>query len=369
MWYAQGLSLGVFGCFEMSAAGQITPGSKKKSHRLARLKRDSASKSASSFSTILAQRLKLRLAEKNMSYRECAKQSELSLSTIAKLTSGERGSKPSLSTISAIANVLETTPEWLIGQEGTSLITLISALHQEAIHAIRTVVIDRHLSLDGTSKDNTRIYEFLSTRFRNAFATSLGLEPIRFHCSIKLINQKNNNVTDRKVRTLARSEVCTADPAVLRANLRKEIEQTVGMNSASAALMGCSDRRRNWAYSYNCFCCNNLENYADEYQNARDNYLDYYRAVMVFPLRWSKRGESQITVRGFLAFDSNLTDVFAKTPCTFDYEHSSAAYYKELCKSVPFHVGGIIADVLATIIVLHEDAGWWPTSNKKDAHE
>jgi transcriptional regulator with XRE-family HTH domain len=307
--------------------------------------------------TILAQRLRQRLAQKNKSYRACAKESGLSLSTIAKLASGKKALKPSLSTISAIAAVLETTPEWLTGRGSTTLIALITALHNEAIHAIRSVVLNRLLSLSEDFKKSAAIYEFLATKFRNAFAVGLGLEPDRFHCSIKLVDLKNGNVAERRVRTLARSEACTADPAVLRASLREETHQTVGMNSASAALLGCSDLHRNWGANYNCFCCNDLTKYANEYDNARSNYQDYYKAVMVFPLRWSERGKSQITVRGFLAFDSELTNVFPNTPCTFEYEHSAEAYYKDLCESVPFHVGGIIADVLATVIALHDERG------------
>ena len=335
---------------------RIANGSKNKSGQSELMQRNSTSQVITDTATILAQRLKQILAQKKMSYRKCAKETGLSLSTIAKLASGERGLKPSFSTVSAIADVLETTPEWLTGRESTTLIALMKALHHEAVHAIRTVAINRQLSLHDKFEQNAGVYEFLATRCRNAFASVLGLETDRFHCSIKLVDQKKKNVAERSVWTLARSEACTADPTVLSANLRKEVLQTVGINSASAALTGCSDRKANWHGKYNCFCCNDLTKYS-EYDNARDNYKDYYRSVMVFPLRWSKRGESQITVRGFLSFDSKLTNVFPNTPCIFEYKHSAEAYYKDLCESIPFHVGGIIADVLATLFALEKEDG------------
>ncbi|MHA2064206.1 MAG: helix-turn-helix domain-containing protein [Candidatus Thorarchaeota archaeon] len=307
---------------------------------------------------ILAQRLKQRLREKNKTFRQCAKETGLSLSTIAKLASGERGLKPRQSTIYAIADALETTPGWLTGQERVSVRTVVAALHHGAIHAIRSAAVSKNLSLGtnfGQLADNfgrfADAYEFLATKCRQGFAAAIGLEANRLQCSIKLCKTAGDKRASSEVWTLARSEVYTSDPSILYSNLRKKITQTWGNNSASAALIGCSDRNTNWVGQYNCFCCNDLTKHP-EYVNARLDWSKFYKSAMVFPLRWSIKGENELRIRGFLAFDSMLTNIYKDAPCIFEYKDSPNDYYIELCESVAYHVGGIIADCLATTIAL-----------------
>lgn len=306
---------------------------------------------------IQSARLKERLRVLNLSHKQVASLSGLSVSSISKMVSGERGSRPSQYTISALARALGTTPGWLTGGEEITLLTVIRSLHNEAIHAIRSVFIDRQQLLVHNFKKSGEVYEFLATKCRDSFAAVIGLDPDRLHCSIKLRETiKDVRIANQKVWTLARSTSFTSDPVILQRNLRKEIkEQTVGTNSASAALVGCSDGKTNWLGKYNCFCCDDLEKYP-KYVNIRPGWPKFYKSTVVFPLRWSKRGEGELEVSGFLSFDSNLKNIFSEIPCTFEYQHSPGEYYKKLYESATVHVGGIIADILALIIALLDES-------------
>ncbi len=75
---------------------------------------------------------------------------------------------------------------------------------------------------------------------------------------------------------------------------------------------------------------------------------------MVFPLRWIRGGKKEIEIKGFLSFDSKLADIFIDMPCIFNYKGGFHRYYKKLTCSPVYHVGGIIADVLATTIALQD---------------
>ena len=228
----------------------------------------------------------------------------------------------------------------------------LAPLHYLGIHAVRKFTVNGHLLGEDKLDEDFDALEALANKCRNAFASVIGRRPENLHCNIKLREgQVGCPSTEWKAWTLARSEQSTACSP--RAEFGAEAGQQVGGNSAFAALVGCSDGHTEWGpQPYGCFSCGDLPKYAEYVNNGRENWADFYRAAIVFPLRWLRGG--RIEIKGFLSFDSKLTDIFIGMPCIFGYKDNFQGYYKKLTDSPVYHVGGIIADVLTMTIVLQD---------------
>ncbi len=239
-------------------------------------------------------------------------------------------------------------------QTHSIIVEILGALHWSGIHGIRKFIVDGHLLDEQSLDENFEALEALATRCRDAFAANLGVEKNRLHCSIKLCEGSEGSLkAEWNIWTLARSELSPKDPP--RGPLGPEAGQLAGKNTAYAALTGCSDGKTEWAgvRTFSCFCCGDLRKHG-EYVNARSNWWDYYKSGIVFPLRWLNKTETSMKVKGFLSFDSKLRNIFGATPCIFDYKDDYGRYYDKLSKSHVYHVGGIMADVLATTIALQD---------------
>lgn len=230
---------------------------------------------------------------------------------------------------------------------------VLTTLHYQAIHAIRRFTVDGHLLSESGLEEETESFERLANDCRDAFGISIGQNPKKIHCSIKLYKgTRDIPQGEWTVWTLARSEFLTSEPFTLRNQFGPEAGQKAKENSAYAALTGCSDGKTEWGMQpYSCFCCNDLKKH-DKYVNTRKNWPDFYKAGMVFPLRWLKSRKSKIELKGFLSFDTDIHNFFGDVPCIFECQFLD--YYRKLIDSIAFHAGGIIADVLATTIALQD---------------
>jgi hypothetical protein len=239
-----------------------------------------------------------------------------------------------------------------LGQTTSGILT---GLHYHAIHAIRKFMVDGHLLSESALEQEPASFESLANDCRNALAIAIGRDPKKIHCSIKLCEgTKNIPQADWLIWTLTRSELLTTEPFTLRNQFGPGSAQMTKDNSAYAALTGCSDSKTEWGGRkvYSCFSCNDLTNHNDKYVNSRTNWPDFYKAALVFPLRWNKSRKSTIEVKGFLSFDSLIPEYFPGIPCIYECEYID--YFRELINSVAYHTGGIMADVLATAIALQD---------------
>ena len=247
-------------------------------------------------------------------------------------------------------------PKLPVSQQANTVdVRVLAALHYSAIHGIRRFAVKGHLLRPDRLVEDAEAFQSLANECRNAMASAIQQEWNSLHCTIKLCKGTPAlPKADWVIWTLARSEASTSYPATLRGEFGPDAGQKAKENSAYAALIGCSDGKTEWGTRvYPCFCCNDLTKY-DEYVNTRENWRDYYRAGIVFPLRWIKEPEPEINIKGFLTFDSILTDVFTRAPCIFEFKNDLKGYRKQLICCPTYHVGGIIADVLATAIALED---------------
>lgn len=225
----------------------------------------------------------------------------------------------------------------------------VSKLHLGPIHDIRKFSISKKNLRDG--RVTYEYLEGLANHCRDAMADVIEVWPSALHCTIKLCDA---HLTPRKedawVHTIARSTPCDRPAEFGRAKAH-----LVGRNSAFAALVGCSDRRTQWApHVYTCFTCNDLTKHAN-YDCSRENWGNYWRSTSVFPLRYRTPDDSHQVI-GFLTFDSHKTDAFRGMPNIYEYHNSAdtekmarSEYDRLLAYRSAFHVGGILADSLATV--------------------
>lgn len=107
---------------------------------------------------------------------------------------------------------------------------------------------------------------------------------------------------------------------------------------------GTNDGRVKWP-GLNCFCCNDLTQHAQEYDNGRRDWCDFYQSKLIFPIRYpAKRGAYEII--GFLEFDSKRNS-FRGMPNAYDYVKKANEYRTILEKNAIFHVGAMMADTLS----------------------
>ncbi len=236
-------------------------------------------------------------------------------------------------------------------------IQVLTSLHYSAVHEIREFAVKGYLT--DRFKDDELAFQLLADKCRDSVAAAIQLDPEMLQCSIKVCEGTEEIAKpDWDVWTFARSEQLIPDIGLLRGESGPGSSQKIRDNSAYAALTGCFDGKIDWGpKAYGCFCCCDWKRHEECYVDSRSEWLELYRAIMVFPLRWIEEHEKGIAIKGFLSFYSLLPDVFTGVPCIFECKNNREAYFRKLTYSVAYHVGGIIADILATVIALEEANG------------
>ena len=194
-------------------------------------------------------------------------------------------------------------------------------------------------------------------------------EPRSIYCTIKYCSlQERDPKEELKVWTFARSTIEAARPQ----HIGPDYPRKASENSGFAALIGCNDRKNKWMYIHRCFACNNLT--IEPYDDTKADWETWYISGLVFPLRYRKRykGKEGIHdsdyIMGFLTFDSLKPDIFLGIPSIFDYKDEPGEYEQELAKSGIYHTGGIIADTIATAIMLERRLQKKTKTKVKEVH-
>jgi len=230
------------------------------------------------------------------------------------------------------------------------ILGFVTKLHLESAHQIRTFSIHKYFlgAIDNSLKPYEP-FENLANALRNTLLEMIELPSQRLHCTIKICNSIEDLPKSQwKVYTIARSL-----PYRGREEFGPSVYHLIGSNSSFAPLVGCNDRKNTWLpLVYSCFACNNLTKHSERYDNSRDNWSNFYRSTIVFPLRY--RENHEIKIIGFLTFDSNQIGAFGNIPDIFDYKDNPSAYEEKLSYSSVYHIGGIFADTLATTFHLQE---------------
>jgi hypothetical protein len=171
----------------------------------------------------------------------------------------------------------------------------------------------------------------------------LEIEDNQLHVCMKVLVRGETEEND-SVRTLARSE-----PLDGRA-IKEGVIHRVGNNSVWSALLGKSDGVHHWR-PFNCFSCDDLLKRPEEFRCSREQWQQYYRSVLVFPLECLDREDTgQFDVFGFLAFDAGRPGAFARLPDIFEHKTNWGVYHDKLIKRTTFHFGAAAASILSTAL-------------------
>lgn len=228
---------------------------------------------------------------------------------------------------------------------------IIGRLHLLSIHQIRNFSLGRYLSGGLYELASFAPLEELANAHRNVFSDFLEVAPEGLHCTIKVCCGGGPDKADIKVCTIARSIPCHRPP-----EYGPDVYHLVGQNSSFAPLVGCNDRKNIWIpQAFSCFACNNLIKHSGQYDCSREDWMNYYKSTIVFPLRYRIGAKSK--VMGFLTIDSDRVNVFGAIPDIFDHKDNSSVYAEKLSFAGAFHIGGILADTLATTFYLEESLG------------
>ena len=222
-------------------------------------------------------------------------------------------------------------------------------IHLSAIHAIREFAVKGGFGVVVNYDYPLKPYKELANACRSALAATLKFPPGMFHCTISYCggSSQGKPTGQRKVWNFAHSENdCDRKPL-----LGPDDATVVGNNSSYAALLGCKDRLNEWKHRFRCFACDNLPE--DLYDDADKNWKTWYRARLVFPLRYQtydKKGFPIDKITGFLSYDTLNTEIFG-VPSIFDHMDDPVGYANEHKVLAVCNAGGIIADCLAITIL------------------
>lgn len=233
-------------------------------------------------------------------------------------------------------------------------------LHLEAIHRVRRLKAGLAATDESWDSRIRELPEFC-TAARSVMGRALGLGEEALHCCIKAFPEsaapesaaRQSNLGDLEVATLGRSlpsdgrpnEQWPADPHLVK------------KNTVFASLLGAAVEPEGGGGLYqwkrfNAFSCNDLMRWNDEgwFHCSRHDWKQFYRSALVYPIRvvyYSNLTLNKPTVVGFLAFDCPRTDGFAGLPDIFQYMNDPTKYERKLRDCPVFHLGAILADVLA----------------------
>lgn len=227
----------------------------------------------------------------------------------------------------------------------------LEQFHQKSIHDVRDLIIKQML---GSSKDYIMSkFKSIADSYRDTMACVLEASPDELHCTVKIFVEDHNEteISKYKVFTLVRS----SDPNNYWSGRPLEYGSShshlAGENSSFAALLGIPDRKNTWpSNAYTCFIANNLEK-CSNYDSSGLDWAKHHKSTVVFPIRYFDSDEHCPNIVGFLTFDAKK-NIFAKKD-VFSI-HSSAEYHKRISALPLFHVGGIMADLLAASLIMHK---------------
>ena len=211
-------------------------------------------------------------------------------------------------------------------------------LHTDVIHRLRKL----GMCMESGNPDKTRASE-LAIEFCSACALLMQqiveVERNELHCCLKVIVKSKDGKEDL-LQTWARSE-----PADDRTD--EEDGVALSKNTIWNAFTGASDGRNHWRKMC-CFCCNDLREFADEYDNGRKEWSKYYKSKLIFPIRYiDKVKPNTWDTIGFFEFDAVDINVFDGVPCSFEHLKDPVGFRTKLEKNAIFHSGAIIADSLS----------------------
>ncbi len=231
----------------------------------------------------------------------------------------------------------------------------LTRIHFDTIHLIRRFSVNGHFfGILGEGDNAKEPFEDLADGIRDTMAKHLAVAIDDLHCTIKYLQGSDDiDKKDWKVYTLARSTPCNRP-----AEFWPSDSHSLGLNSSFAALVGCDDPSNKWSSDtpYICFACNDLREH-EQYECTRENWRKYFKCTFVFPLRYRKITQKTYKTVGFLTFDSNMRNIFGDIPNIFEYMGKPEEYRKAMLASSVCHLGGLIADMLATTIYLQEEFG------------
>lgn len=225
---------------------------------------------------------------------------------------------------------------------------LFLRFHIEVLHSMRSLGIQmeewKHNELQ-TTQEACRVCTSCGELMRDL----LELKSNQLHCCLKVLHKSSND--EDIVTTWIRSE-----PLDGRSD-KDDPEQPhfVHGNTVWSAFLGRYDGKFNWKQPFRCFSCNDLLEYKDLISNTRQDWSNFYRSTLVFPLRYARLidGQRCFDIIGFLAFDSPRKKAFPELCDIFKYRDSAeqrAEYQDILDTTAPFHLGAVMADTLSTFL-------------------
>ncbi len=203
----------------------------------------------------------------------------------------------------------------------------------------------RELSVLDFSLDELGRVLTTTTRYCNECADLVALlydirEP-DVHCTIKVFTR--DDAGELFAATIGRSE--TTRHRFLDVGLASA--HPARANSVFASLLGLPegvvpDR------PYSCFCSNDLLKYGARFRCDRDRWSDFYRSVLVFPLRYRRPAADKSEVVGCLTFDRPRVDGFDGLPDVFASDFDD--YHDMMYQSASWHLLASVADSLASVL-------------------
>lgn len=235
------------------------------------------------------------------------------------------------------------------------LLGTMTKAHIHAMHAIRTLAFEEDLHDGSESFQSSHFYNQIA----NACAISMGevldlgdesCLDMDLYCTIKALSDLDSPTTngeeDEKnwmAYTLGRSD-CNDDS---RLEFGRENGHSISGNTSFAPMLGISDGITDWGErAYSCFHVNDLNQCHEKYVCTKDGFENQYVSTIVFPLRYKSPQEDSFKLFGFLTFDSKTEGMFEGMPDIFEYSRDE--YEKKASFSSAYHLGGLMADALAT---------------------
>ena len=218
---------------------------------------------------------------------------------------------------------------------------LTAVLHQDAIHRMRQLSA---AGVDRNRESGANAAIEVSTACCKVMGDLLELSPHEVHCCLKVFCPGSSYASKNDcVVTLARSEPFDERGVDEKENNKHLVESS---NTVWSALLGKFDGKTSWP-TFKCFSCGDLWTHEKIFECSRENWENYYRSTLVFPVRYmTDPTKRERVVSGFLAFDSLKCNAFGSLPDVFSFRENPSDYHGQIAKHTPYHLGAILADTL-----------------------